>query len=157
MGRAILMMAFASCLLTASAGAFATEIYTWTDEDGVTHFSDRRPESGDPQVIEITDHSGGVRYSVPGTPDAAAADPGDPELTPAQQRRKELDDARVAQREQRQRNERMCQQHRERLARIEPARRVTYVDENGQEARMDDDQRVAAIEESQNYLDENCQ
>jgi hypothetical protein len=39
---------------------------------------------------------------------------------------------------------------------MEPARRVYYKDENGQEVRMDDNQRMSLIEESRNYIAENC-
>jgi hypothetical protein len=46
--------------------------------------------------------------------------------------------------------------HRQRLEQLEPARRVFYTDETGESVRMDDDQRLALIEESRAFLDENC-
>ena len=45
---------------------------------------------------------------------------------------------------------------RELLARLEPARRVYYTDENGAEVRMDDEQRVQAIAETRDYIARYC-
>ncbi|MFB3079539.1 MAG: hypothetical protein ACE1Y4_16190, partial [Lysobacterales bacterium] len=52
--------------------------------------------------------------------------------------------------------DRLCVDHRERLASIEPRRRVTYTDESGERVRMDDDKRIALVEESKDFLTENC-
>ena len=51
----------------------------------------------------------------------------------------------------------LCAYHRQQLADMEPARRVYYTNEQGQRVRMDDDERVALIEESNSYVAENCQ
>jgi hypothetical protein len=40
---------------------------------------------------------------------------------------------------------------------MEPARRVFYTNEQGESVRMDDDERMALIEESRAFLAENCE
>jgi hypothetical protein len=39
---------------------------------------------------------------------------------------------------------------------MEPARRVFYTDDQGESVRMDDDQRMALIDESKAFLAKNC-
>ena len=51
----------------------------------------------------------------------------------------------------------LCEFHRKHLADMEPARRVYYTNQEGQRVRMDDDERVMLIEESNQYVSENCQ
>ncbi|NNJ80262.1 MAG: hypothetical protein HKP19_13520 [Xanthomonadales bacterium] len=84
------------------------------------------------------------------------ADVEEPELTAAQQRRNEIAQARDAVRLERLEKQQWCDKHRKRLIEMEPARRVYTYDEDGEQVRMDDDTRVALIEESRNYLAENC-
>ena len=155
---AIAMLALA---LSASLYAQATEVYKWTDENGVVHFSDMKPADADSQNLEVDDRTGFSKAveSAPRTTTTQAteeADVEEPELTAAQQRRKEITDARDAQRLERLEKQQWCDKHRKRLVEMEPARRVYTYDENGQQVRMDDDTRVALIEESRNYIAENC-
>lgn len=144
--------------LTISSPMLATEVHTWTDEDGVVHFSDVKPASTKSQAIEMKDNSSQAADSLasPVTPAPVAEEDGVQTLTAAQQRRQDMEEAREAQREEQAEIEKMCARHAQRLEQMEPARRVYYQDENGQEVRMDDVQRVALIEESRNYLAENC-
>lgn len=161
-------LALAALALSPAALA-ANEIYTWTDEDGSVHFSDSPRADGEMQVIEAEE-----AYR-PGTADAYAQPPAaepnvDPAAEPpagpvaespampsaAEARREQLRAESQERREARAENERLCRLHRERLERMEPARRVFYRDEQGQEVRMDDDQRVALVEEDQAFLDKNC-
>src|SRR5690606_40415401 len=44
-------LALMGALLAASAPATAYEIYKWTDEDGVVHYGDERPQSA-PSPVE---------------------------------------------------------------------------------------------------------
>ena len=59
-------------------------------------------------------------------------------------------------REQQAETERLCALHRQRLEQMEPARRVFFTDDSGEQVRMDDDQRMALIDESRAYVDSNC-
>lgn len=143
---------------TISHAAFAAEVYKWTDKDGVIHFSDVKPASAQSQTINMQDTPGQAGYSPP-APATAAPEEGDAAeqtMTAAQQRREEMAERRKEHREEQAEIEKMCKRHSQRLEQMEPARRVYYTDDNGQEVRMDDVQRVSLIEESRNYLAENC-
>ena len=149
------------CIILAgsiSISAAATEIYTWTDENGVVHFSGTEPMSRETETIEIENSRGGVSYSQP----VAAADMTEesatetPELTAAQQKRQDIAQARMTQKEQQAAIADLCDMHRKQLEEMEPARRVYYTNTEGQRVRMDDDERVALINESNKYVAENC-
>jgi len=144
--------------------AYAKEIYTWTDQSGVIHFSDLPPESGNSQLIQVEDvyspRSAGA-YPVEDT--AAAAPPGEnddpvtenpPSL--AQQLRDQLASDRKERREARAETAALCEKNRQFLARMEPARRVMYTNEQGEEVRMDDEQRVNLIKEAEDFIAKNC-
>jgi hypothetical protein len=155
---AVAMLALA---LSASLHAQSIEVYKWTDENGVVHFSDMKPADTDSQNLEVDDRTGFSKAveAAPRMNMAQAteeADVEEPELTAAQQRRNEIAEARDAVRLERLEKQQWCDKHRKRLVEMEPARRVYTYDENGKQVRMDDDTRVALIEESRSYLAENC-
>jgi hypothetical protein len=156
----VLAGAALACALSFSAAA--DQVYTWTDENGVTHFSDREPPDTDTQVIDMAEKSGGVTYSKPqeasdgeavaeDTTASAGAD-----ATPGQQRREQIAASSAERRAAQADQNAMCQKQRELLARLEPARRVYYTDDSGQEARMTDQQRMDAITETRNYIAQYC-
>ena len=149
------------CAILASSisiSAAAAEIYTWTDENGVVHFSGTKPMSTQTETIEIESSRGGVSYSQP----VAAADleaeteTAEPTLTAAQQKRQDIAQARTDQQEEQANIAQLCDMHRQQLEEMEPARRVYYTNAEGQRVRMDDDERVALIKESNQYVAENC-
>lgn len=152
----------ASVLLTWSGGITATEVHTWTDENGVIHFSDSPSSSGESDTIEVEDiyKPGTTDATDPGEqPDSAAAEPGQAESPPstAQERRDKMAKEREERRENKAINDKLCTLHKDRLARVEPARRVMYTDDNGELVRMDDDERTGMIEESKEFISENCE
>ncbi len=153
-----------------SAIAQSNNIYSWTDENGVKHFSDRAPAN-----VEATEES------IPKTQTAAAggaADPADTlnnqpisnsaenpaagevsageELSYAEQQRKEIAERRQAEKQQQSEREQLCLNARDELARIEPGRRVLYTDEDGKTTRLDDEERVRIIEDSKKQIAEFC-
>ena len=158
-------------LVSAMSGSVAAqEVFSWTDENGVMHFSDRPPEGQKTQTIVIpkaqSPRSTGTNPSPddtrPGS-DSSAANapnaPGEKDTAPmslADQRREQMATDREEKRETREELERMCAKHRQRLTQMEPARRVFYTDENGQSVRMDDDLRISLIEEDKAFIAENC-
>ncbi|MDZ4728651.1 MAG: DUF4124 domain-containing protein [Xanthomonadales bacterium] len=147
------------------ADAQKGSIYSWTDENGIKHFSDRAPAEVSAHNDEIPvayetlpmDTSTGTLNNetvAEGADDnqAAAAD----ELSYADQQRLEMDEKRKAQRELRAERQRVCLQARDRLAQVEPSRRVFYTDENGETTRMDDEERVQMVEEAKGLITEYC-
>lgn len=140
----------------------AAEVYTWTDEDGVKHFSDKPRTDGQSETIEAEE-----AYR-PGTADvypqpaeaaeAAAADAtAEAPVSPAAARREELAREREQRREAKAELDGQCAQHRQRLEQIEPSRRVFHTDESGETVRLDDEERVRLVEESKAFLAKNCQ
>lgn len=142
----------------------ATEVYTWTDENGVVHFSDSRPQSGESQTLQLEEaYRPGTTgaYPVKGeeatAPTAAAADGAEEKtLSAAEERRQNLARERNERRAAKEENDLLCQQHRQRVEQLEPHRRVFYTDENGKTARMDDVERVNAVQESKDFIAKNC-
>ena len=149
-------------VLVVATGAFcaaaqATEIHSWVDENGVRHFSDIKPVGTESQLIEIRGGTPtGYSTDDPDAPQALPRADDQPPLTAAQQRRREIAESRMAQNEERAFVEAECRRHRYRLEQMEPARGVLYVDENGRDVRMDNAERLALVEESRDYLAENC-
>jgi len=153
-----------SLAIVFSAGLAASEVYTWTDESGTVHYSDTPRADGETQALEVEEiyrPGSADAYTAPPTPPDAAAGTAPPaaEETPqsaAQQRRESIARDREERREAQAEIDRMCALHRQRLEQMEPSRRVFYTDAQGESVRMDDDKRVALIEESKAYLAENC-
>jgi hypothetical protein len=147
------------------ANAFATEVHTWTDENGVVHFSDAPSQSGDSEKINIEEvYKPGSTGAYPATdstapaPGTSATQEGEDGLqSAAEERRQQIAETRKEKHEAQAEAERSCGRHRQRLTQMEPARRVFYTDEQGESVRMDDDQRMGLIEESKEYLADNCE
>jgi len=142
-----------------TSGFAATEVYTWTDENGVKHFTDSPPGHDKAKTIQVEE------VYRPGTADAYPAPPATPPVAPdvanapsaAQQRREEINKKRQQAQSDQAEIDRLCQQHRDRLARVEPSRRVFYTDPaTGEQVRLDDEKRVALVQESKDFISKNC-
>jgi hypothetical protein len=148
--------------------ASASEVYSWTDENGVVNYSDRPPQGQQAQTIDVPEaYLPGTSdaHSPSDTPVVEATDPVDDAepgveradvKTAAQERREEISKNRKERREAQAEIDRLCQQHSQRLAQVEPYRRVYYTDDNGETIRLDDNQRLALADMSRAYLAENC-
>ena len=152
-----------SCLLavlTASAGvstADASEVYTWTDENGVVHYGDLPPNSADARQIKVPGVYKPGTVESPKTAAPSQADPGETPQSAAQQRRERIAKERDERREAQAETEQLCARHKARLTQMEPARRVFYTNEAGDSVRMDDDQRMDLIKESKDFIAKNCE
>lgn len=152
----------------------AAEVYTWTDADGVLHFSDTPRTDGQSETIEAKEAyrpGTGDAYAPPAEAAEAATDAADAAdaevevdaavsgqapLSPAAARREEQALERERRREEQAELDRLCAQHRQRLEQVEPSRRVFYTDANGETVRLDDEERVRLVEESRAFLAGNC-
>jgi hypothetical protein len=170
MNRISIVISFLILVLMFCINAHAqnTSVYSWTDKDGVVHFSDMAPGPDEAQDAEIQE----TRVAAPGgtSPDQEPADaqtlnnevvedPGDgteEELSYADQKRAEMQANREAANKKAAERDRMCLQARDQVARLEPSRRVFYTNEEGETARMDDDERVKAVEEAKRVMSEYC-
>lgn len=140
--------------LLSTAGLADTEtIYKWTDENGVVHYGELPPEGVDAELVTVDsaapedadDPYASVRRS-----------PDDDQPSISEQRREER--ARRAE-EQAQEDARLtaaCAAHRDRLAQLVPRTNILLQSPDGTSRRLDDNERLAMIEESQNFVDESC-
>ena len=154
------------------AGSVATplladEMYSWTDENGVRHFSSLPPPPGleatvsdlpdsvpvpavDVDYPDATDSTASV------ADDAFSAEQDTEELSAADQYRQQIADTRAEQRSAQAEMDQACIQARNRLAQIEPSRRVFYTDESGETVRMDDEERVGEVETLSDFISSHC-
>lgn len=160
--RTLFICTLASTLALASAGiAMATEVHTWTDENGVIHYSDAPRSAGESETIEIEEiYRPGTSEAYP-TPDQAngdeaPAEPGEIPQSAAQQRREQIARDRQQRRENQEVTDALCARHKDRLERVEPARRVMYANDEGEMVRMDDDERMKLVAESKEFIADNC-
>ena len=158
----ILATGFASAWISSAA---ATEVYTWTDKDGIVHYSDAPLNDGESQKIEVEGaYPPGTTDAYPSSEESAApatvssqAGDGESPQSAAQQRREQIAESREERREAKAENDQLCAKHRQRLTQVEPARRVFYTNEKGESVRMDDDRRMELIEEDKEFIAKNCE
>jgi len=135
----------------AMTGLQAKEMYRWTDENGVVHFTDTKPV-------------GRQDYETSYVPDtapapAAATVPApatDEQPSFAQQRREEIAQQRQEARETRAQRETECAAWQAEVERLEPHRRVFFTNEEGETERMDDVERVNRVAELKQQIAKNC-
>jgi hypothetical protein len=161
----ILLVLIAGFAVVWFQSATATEVYTWTDSDGIVHYGDTPPGSGESQKIIIEGASSPGTSSAYPPPEESPQSPSEPaENVPeedmrsvAQKRRDQIAEDREERREASAEIEQMCARHKQRLAQVEPSRRVFYTNTKGESVRMDDDMRIDLVEESKEYISKNCE
>jgi hypothetical protein len=153
---------FLLCLgVSAYAQGSGKEMFSWTDEEGVVHFTDQRPAGQDVTVHQIPDlgGSGDDRSSnLPPAGEGRAVNQGEESqaLSPADQRREEMAERRKEILAAREKNEKACTDRRAEVERLEPHRRVYFTNEEGETERMDDVVRTDRVAEAKAYIAENC-
>lgn len=167
----VLLTCMTTLLVSAMGGsAVAREVYSWTDANGVVHYGDVSPDGQKARIIKLGEtHRPTTTGAYPNLgdtqPDPASdavieGDADRQETSPVQSaadaRREKIARYRKERREAQEKMGRKCKRHLERLANIEPHRRVFYRDESGESVRMDDNQRIALVEESRDFIAKNC-
>ena len=150
-----LFTALLACLLLTPM-AFGEAVYTWTDADGVRHFSQQPPEDQDYELKN-------VEVRLPTTPaPAAGTASGDPssldqrvddylvERDAAQQKRR-LSQAEKAAMQQN------CQVAQQNLVTVESRTRVMVPGPDGEMRQLTDDERLAAVSQAQQDVQKFCQ
>ena len=127
---------------------FAAEVYKWTDEDGVVHFSDQQPMGRDAQVENLREDPPASEFDP--YPEAEAGS------SAAQQRREEIERKGREARAQTAMTEQNCSAWEAELERLEPSRRVFYTNEEGEAERMDDVARTDRVAELKSLIDRDC-
>jgi len=156
--------------------AQSSSIYSWTDENGVKHFSDRAPdnvEASQELIPKLQSAPPGDASSpastlsnepMADTPGSTAEDStarseqgsDEAELSYADQQRQAIAQRREAEKQKRSERDQLCLQARDELARIEPSRRVFSTDEDGNTTRLDDEERVRLVEASKSQIARYC-
>ena len=148
----LVMVLIAACI---STDATATEIYSWVDNNGVHHYADTAPAvEHDVQQIDVPDQQLPEPTGVSDPP--PTGDVEDEPLTAAQAIRKKIDDDRAERKKARAELAQLCPRYQDRLARMEPGRRVFYTNEQGEAVRLDDEQRVGMVNDAREVIAKNC-
>lgn len=152
---------FILCLALGLAGLVAVQaalaqdgtMYSWTDENGVVHFSDQAPADRDVQAQALPESPppGSVN---PLESDAAPA--ADAQPSAAQQRRDQIAQRARENKERQAQNQAQCAAWQAELEQIEPNRRVFFTNEEGETERVDDVVRTDRVAELRRLISENC-
>ncbi|MDX1380213.1 MAG: DUF4124 domain-containing protein [Xanthomonadales bacterium] len=146
-----------AAMLCAAPAALAQQVYQWTDENGVVHYTDQPPDRADAEVTEVKPLPE-VGTESPTAADPAAAesdDAGEETLSPAEQARRERAEAREERRALEAEIAADCLRAKQTIAQLEPSPRVIYTDEEGNTRRMDDDRRLELLEEARSFVERN--
>jgi len=149
----LLLSALLVCIFP--AGAAASDVHMWTDENGIVHYSDIPPDQQDSKIINIlgvpkTGTSGAYAQ------DTAVADPDVDQPTAAEQRREELAKRSAERRAEKANLESQCARYRQLLADTEPYRRIIVTNDEGEAERLDDNQRMEVVNKSKDFIAKNC-
>jgi hypothetical protein len=128
----------------------AKELYRWTDENGVVHFTDTKPEGQEVQTQTIPQERVPLSEN-PYQQDSAATAP-----SLGEQRREEI----ARKNEETQANktiyEAQCATWQAEVDRLEPNRRVFFTNDKGETERMDDVERTNQVAELKAQIARNC-
>lgn len=146
---AIGFLLLVSCFALTSA--LADTIYKWTDSQGTVHFGERPPEGVDAELVSINTRS-----------EASATDPyaasRENLRTPAEAKEQRLEAAQQRELEEQDaaRMAAACDAQKSRLEELIPHSRVLLQNPDGTTKMMTNEERQNMIDESQAFIDENC-
>ncbi len=140
----------AVCLLFSLPVALlsATEVYSWIDDNGVQHFAGQPPAHDNYQRMTLRDR-GGRTVTRPAQPRPAEQNVTQQEtvITTPDRTVTVIDPEVIAAN---------CNRARNNIDLVNSRRRIVLTGEDGEPRRLDDNERLALISESQAYIDENC-
>ena len=148
-----LITGIAAIAISVSTGAFADEIYKWTDEDGNVHYEDR--PSGAPSEQQL-------QFSYNRTNSTALQERVDKQRdtdSTRREAREEAEAAKLSAAEERAAAEQklaQCQSYRANLKTMLESRRVYRQDEAGERVYLDDAQRSEARAQAEKLIKETC-
>lgn len=140
MRTAMLLSVILLAGLTSVPATAAKDYYKWTDDEGVTHYSARRPHDKDAEVIRV---STGERVSVPASSSSAAsgANSGSTQTSSTAENMKDPE---------------RCEAARENLDVLRNNAKVRMRDENGDIHYLSEDEKAEKSREFQQAIDEAC-
>lgn len=157
--RSLALMFCVALLLGLAAPLGAATIFQWEDEHGTVHFGEQPPpgvEATAVTVVPAPAPAPAQQAAAPGQGAPPLVEEEDEPLSIAEQARRERAERRAEARERRQEVERQCQLMREQLDWAEPRPRVLVQMPDGSTRRLEDEERMALVNEAKAYLAENC-
>jgi hypothetical protein len=148
-----LIVGLAALVVAISTGAFADEIYKWTDKDGNVHYEDR--PSGDPSEVQLQfsynrTNSEALQNRIEAHRDA--------ENSRDEARAEAAEDRRTAEenRLEAEQTQAECESYRARLNQLLSAPRIYRTDEAGERVYLDEAQRAESRSRAETYIKETC-
>jgi len=150
------MIVFVTAFLLMATDAIAEDtIYRWVDDKCVVHFGDRPADAANAEKIEIQSTDPTSPASVSDVErDAIYAQPEGPSR--AQQQREAREESRKEAAVLADAVAAGCDQRRQIVAQLEPSTRVMVRGEDGEVYRLDDNERLKALNEAKAYIAEKC-
>ena len=148
-----IMLSCAIAALTVSAGAAASEIYKWVDEDGNVHYEDRPSGASSEERLDITyrrTDGSAVQQRASAFRDAQDARAEAKSVEAAKQKEASENAAAEAEKQQ------ACERARARLNSYLQARRLYRTDDVGERVYLDDEQREQARRKAEDAIAEHC-
>ena len=148
-----LIIGFAALAITISTGAFANDIYKWTDENGNVHYEDRPSGEASEQRLQFSynrTNAKAVQGRVQHRQDAANT---------RREAREEAEAAELTAADERAAAKQklaQCESYRTRLKTILESRRVYRENQAGEREYLDDAQRTEARTKAEELIKETC-
>ena len=147
------IIGLAALVIAVSTGAFADEIYKWTDADGNVHYEDRPTGNESEEQLNYSYNrtsTEAVQIRVEADNEAEAGRR-EARAEAAEEKRAAEEEAVAAEKKQIE-----CQTHRAKLTKMRDARRVYRSDEAGERVYLDEAERAESISAVENYIKETC-
>lgn len=124
-------------------------MYSWTDENGVVHFSDVKPagQQVQEQQIPVDDAPADSNPYAQAPADGASV---------AEQKRQQIAAKRKAAEADQAMKSAQCSSWKSEVERLEPNRRVYFTNDQGETERMDDVVRTDRVAELKSMISKNC-
>jgi hypothetical protein len=133
-------------LSVSSLALAATQVYKWTDENGIVHYSESPPADGKAKTTTLTVHGQPVDDEATPAPAAAAAGSGQP----VAKKKAPASDAAVAE------NKAQCDEWRNDIASLNEHGRVRVMQDDGTSKFLSDDEKQKRVSDDQQSLDRLC-
>ena len=147
------IVGFAALVVAISTGAFADEIYKWTDDDGNVHYEDRPSGNSSEEQLNYSYNRTNTE-ALQGRVEAdSEAEAGRREARAEAAKEKSAAEENLVAAEKIQAE---CQVHRAKLSKMRASQRVYRNDEAGERVYLDEAQRAESISVVENYIEETC-
>jgi hypothetical protein len=152
----VMVLVISAGLLPVPEAVAEGEVYRWVDENGVVHFGDRAEGNASAEVVQMENSP--ARTSPPAA--AASSEAGNDPDGASPSYAQTLRDERAAKRQEAAEKQKTiaanCKRSREAVAQLEPSPRVMVRNEDGSVTRLDDNERLKALNQAKTYIAENC-